>query len=106
VARVADSGRYGSVELDGRGKIVEFLEKTQPNGRGLRGSRQINAGVYIFEARTLNGVRARRPSSLERDVFPRLAARGKMFGLVTDGYFIDIGIPEDLRRAQRELREW
>ena len=40
---------------------------------------------------------------MERDVLPSLAANGDLRGLVFDGYFIDIGVPDDLERARREL---
>ena len=41
--------------------------------------------------------------SLERDVMPRLAADGVLCATEARGFFIDIGIPEDLRRAQEDL---
>ena len=41
--------------------------------------------------------------SLERDVFPRLAQDGRLLGARYDGYFIDIGVPDDLARARREI---
>jgi D-glycero-D-manno-heptose 1,7-bisphosphate phosphatase len=43
------------------------------------------------------------PCSIENDIFPKLAARGLLYGMPADGYFIDIGIPADLARAQTEL---
>ena len=45
---------------------------------------------------------AGKPISLEKDVFPRLLG-GKVYGLASDGLFIDIGIPADLERAQTLL---
>ena len=36
-------------------------------------------------------------------MLPSLAANGDLCGLVSDGYFIDIGVPDDLERARREL---
>ena len=38
--------------------------------------------------------------SLEAEIFPRLAKTGRIRGTVLDGYFIDIGVPEDYARAQ------
>jgi len=40
---------------------------------------------------------------LEQDVLPGLADSGLLLGFIQDGYFIDIGIPEDLTRARREM---
>ena len=61
----------------------------------------INAGVYLFDRRLLDHVAP--VCSLERDVLPDLAARGALRGTVADGYFIDIGIADDLARARRDL---
>lgn len=104
--RVRDSGRYGAVRLDRRQRITAFLEKERQEQRARAPRRLINAGVYILEKKVLGRIRTRRPASLERDVFPRLAESGKIGGFVSNGQFIDIGIPEDFWRAQRELREW
>ncbi len=41
--------------------------------------------------------------SLERDVLPGLARDGLLRGTESAGWFIDIGIPPDLERAQSEL---
>jgi D-glycero-D-manno-heptose 1,7-bisphosphate phosphatase len=40
---------------------------------------------------------------LEADIFPKLAAAGRLEGRVFDGYFLDIGIPEDFARAQADF---
>ena len=42
-----------------------------------------------------------RPSSLERDLLPVLAARGELAGYEYDGFFIDIGLPETLKAADK-----
>jgi NDP-sugar pyrophosphorylase family protein len=43
--------------------------------------------------------------SLERDVFPRLAQAGWLLGVAYEGYFVDIGVHDDLARARREIPE-
>jgi len=90
-----DTGRYGTVTLDGE-RITSFAEKTAI-GPGL-----INGGVYMLRRQVLDYIQ-HIPCSLEKDILPRLAAEGRLFGRAYDGYFIDIGIPEDLQRAQAEL---
>lgn len=89
-ARVPDAGRYGSLELDADDRVLRFLEK------GGRGPAVINAGVYVLEPPVLDGLPLDRPTSLERDVFPGLAARGELVAMPWDGYFVDIGVPDDL----------
>ncbi len=62
----------------------------------------INAGVYLMRREVLGHI-GRAPCSLESEVFPRLAAAGALRGVELDGYFIDIGVPEDFARAQDEI---
>ena len=41
--------------------------------------------------------------SFERDFLEPRAAHLRPLAFETEGYFIDIGVPEDYARAQREL---
>lgn len=94
VQAVADVTRYGSVTLARDGRITRFLEKGVRGGPGL-----INAGVYLLRKQIVRDLPAGTAISLEREVFPRLLDRG-VYGLVCTGLFIDIGIPDDFKRAQ------
>src|SRR6202167_2092810 len=98
LARVDDVGRFGNVSLSGD-SITSFSEKTAA------GPRLINGGVYWLKRALLVEIGAS-PASLERDVLPRLAARGVLLGFVYPGRFIDIGTPEDLARARDLLARW
>ena len=93
--RVADASRYGVVEAS-CDRITAFRERPEPGQPGL-----INAGVYRFDRRIVDYTTP--GCSLERDVLPRLAQDGLLRGAESDGWFIDIGIPADLARAQHEL---
>jgi D,D-heptose 1,7-bisphosphate phosphatase len=93
---VADASRYGLVELDA-GKIVAFREKPAIPQSGL-----VNSGVYWLKSEVLNYIDIT-PCSLEQQVFPKLVAEGRLLGRVYNGFFIDIGIPEDLQRARDHL---
>jgi D-glycero-D-manno-heptose 1,7-bisphosphate phosphatase len=94
--RVPDASRYGSVALDGE-RIVRFIEKSQVAGPAL-----ISAGIYALRSDIVERVHAL-PCSIETDIFPALAAEGRLYGRVFGGYFIDIGLPETLQQARREL---
>ena len=94
---VADVTRYGSVALDHDGRVTEFIEKGIPAGPGL-----INAGVYLLRKQIVRELPAGTAISLEREVFPSILDR-RVYGLVCTGLFIDIGIPDDLKRAQELL---
>ncbi len=90
----ADVGRYGAVTVEGE-RVTGFTEKTgEPAGSGL-----INGGVYWMKRAALDGSPAG-AFSLERDLFPRLAAAGRLEGRRFEAPFIDIGLPEALAQAQ------
>ncbi len=92
---VADSGRYGAVAASVAGgveKVVSFHEKRQCGG-GL-----INGGVYIIRKDTLKEMPGR--FSLEKDFFEKEASSGNIAAFRTEGFFIDIGIPDDYSKAQ------
>lgn len=84
--------RYGEVVCDADGRISAFREK-QPCAAGL-----INGGVYLLRRDALQAMPEK--FSLEKAFFEPLAAQGALSGFRSDGYFIDIGIPEDFARAQ------
>jgi D,D-heptose 1,7-bisphosphate phosphatase len=93
--RVKDASRYGVVELSGQ-RIVAFHERPPSPVPGT-----INGGIYVLNKSALDYVKP--VCSLERDVLPQLAREGLLTGQATDGYFIDIGVPDDYARAQIEL---
>ena len=92
---VADTRRFGRVELDASRRIRQFEEKGTTRGRGL-----INAGVYLIERSLIGEIPEGRPLSLERDVFPSWIGAG-LYGFETQGPFIDIGTPETYAEAER-----
>lgn len=94
-ARVADSSRYGTLQIDAQsGRVEAFLEK-QPDAPS---GGFINSGVYLCDRNWLLE-NACKPCSLERDLFPKLAACGRLGACPGDGPFLDIGIPSDYERA-------
>lgn len=95
--KVEDAGRYGTVARNPNGRVERFEEKQAGSGPGL-----INAGVYLMRKQLLDSIPPGQAFSLERDLFPRLAGRS-LYGVVAEGDFIDIGIPEDYERAQSLL---
>ena len=97
VQEVGDVTRYGSVALDQEGRVAQFIEKGAAAGPGL-----INAGVYLLRKRIVRELPANTSISLEREVFPKLLDR-RVYGLISKGIFIDIGVPEDFRLAQTLL---
>jgi D-glycero-alpha-D-manno-heptose 1-phosphate guanylyltransferase len=89
--------RYGVVLLKKDQSIDSFQEK-KPYESGL-----INGGVYVLQPASLLREDLPPKFSFESEYLEKFLHRHRMFGLVQDRYFIDIGIPEDYRRAQTEL---
>ncbi|TET11945.1 nucleoside-diphosphate-sugar pyrophosphorylase [Candidatus Aerophobetes bacterium] len=99
LVEVKNAGAYGVVEIDKKGRILNFLEKS-----GGSSSRLINGGVYVFDRKLMDLIPPGKRVSIEEEIFPRLVGND-FFGMPKKVYFIDIGIPENLKRAQRELEE-
>lgn len=90
--------RYGTVNMEPiTGTILSFNEK-QYCEEGL-----INGGVYVINKNALifDGLGAR--FSFETSVLEPQCSRQQLLGVVQNGYFIDIGIPEDYQRSQKDL---
>ena len=96
LAEVADAGRYGVVTLAGA-RVTGFVAR--PGAGHAAGC--INAGIYVLHQSILGALPP--VGSLEQDVLPRLAVQGALRATALPGWFIDIGIPADLARAQAEL---
>ncbi|MBT8197774.1 MAG: NDP-sugar synthase [Acidimicrobiia bacterium] len=89
LAQVPDPSAYGVVVLDDDGRVERFVEKPAP---GTAPADTVNAGLYIVERRALEDFEPG-PLSFERRVFPELAARKDLAGVVVDGGWLDIGTP-------------
>ena len=91
------AGEKGAVTMGPDGEIASFREK------GLEGPGLINAGVYAVERSGLADIEAGRPVSLEREVFPvwmKKAGGHGLQGVITDAWFLDIGLPEDYLKVK------
>ncbi|HVQ58110.1 MAG TPA: NDP-sugar synthase [Solirubrobacterales bacterium] len=96
---VEDSAAYGLVEVDGEGRVLDFVEKT---GEPVPG--EINAGAYFLERSVLDLIAPEAEVSIEREVFPRLVGNG-LSALRLDGYWMDIGTPERYLQASWDILE-
>jgi mannose-1-phosphate guanylyltransferase len=91
---VEKASRYGTVELNGAGRVARFREKDPERG----GAGLINGGVYLFGRPVLERIAAQGEGSLEVDVLQRLPA-GTLGAWPVVAPFIDIGTPESLAAA-------
>jgi NDP-sugar pyrophosphorylase family protein len=95
--RVEDASARGRVEHT-KGRVTRFIEKDA----AFSGPAWVNGGQYAFSSQLWRHL-PEGPSSLERDVLPKLAAIGRLVVSTCAGRFWDIGTPEDFERAEREL---
>jgi D-glycero-D-manno-heptose 1,7-bisphosphate phosphatase len=93
--QLPDAARYGAVSLSGD-RIVAFAERPTTRGPGL-----VSGGIYALRRAVVE--RPGPQESIEAEMFPELATEGHLRGVVFDRYFVDIGTPEDLARARREI---
>jgi mannose-1-phosphate guanylyltransferase len=93
-----DTIRYGQVLIGSQQHVTAFREKDQSASAGW-----INAGVYVLEPAVLDLIPGGRASSIEREVFPLLAASQRLYGFPLDGAFVDMGTPEGLAAMEALL---
>ena len=93
-----DFDRYGAVDWDG--ELVTGFREKEACAEGL-----INGGVYAIDRSQLDLALYPKRFSFEQELLVPLSRLKLVSGRVQEGYFIDIGIPEDYARAQRELPE-
>lgn len=86
----------GIATLDASGRIVAFQEKPLRPASDLA-----NAGVYIARRRLFDFLPRQGFADFGRDVIPNLLP--EVWGTPLDGYIIDVGTPENYRKA---LEEW
>jgi len=97
---IEDVSRYGIVETDNTGRIIGFAEKGTKTGRG-----QINGGIYLIEKDFFEQNDFEQKFSMEKDAFERFYQEQAFYGFPYAAYFLDIGIPEDYKKAQDEFKK-
>lgn len=93
---VEDAARYGRLRI-AAGRVVGFDEK------GAAGPGIINAGHLVLPRTVFDAHALPERFSFEADFLAAEVARQRFDLFVADGTFIDIGVPDDYRRAQTEL---
>ncbi len=93
-----NSNRYGTVILDHQNNIIKLLEKSPDVSHGW-----INAGIYLINSEMLENYEDENKFiSFEQELIPDwLNQHGKLQGYKSNGFFIDIGIPDDYQKAQK-----
>jgi mannose-1-phosphate guanylyltransferase len=97
LTRVDDPRRAGMVELDSTGWVRSLVEKPD---QWAAGDPWANAGVYLLGPRVWDFVPSAGFHDFGYDLFPALiAAGGRVLGVRSDAYVVDIGSHERLAAA-------
>jgi NDP-sugar pyrophosphorylase family protein len=101
LTRVADTSRYGVVELDAESNVIGFQEKPETSEAV---SNLANTGIYVLEPEAFEYIPDDTFFDFAEDLFPRLLEAGeKIAGYQGDFYWSDIGTLEAYRKAQYDV---
>lgn len=89
---------FGIVELDSTNSIKGYIEK--PTIDYL-----VSMGVYVFEPRVLEHIKVGEKLDFPNLIQILLSNGEQVKGFVFDGYWLDIGRPEDYEKANEEIEE-
>jgi len=95
---VENASRYGTVILNGD-KIVSFQEKNNEIVAGF-----INAGVYLLNRDLFVHVAQNKIISMEKDLLPDMI-KHNAYAFISNGRFIDIGLPDTYKIVEDYLKE-
>lgn len=99
LVEVSDARAFGCVPTDDAGRVTAFVEKSDEPV-----TNQINAGCYVFRRDVIEEIPAGEVVSVERQTFPALVDSGRLVvGYVESAYWRDVGTPEALLAASRDL---
>lgn len=96
-----DTSRFGTVKIDADKRVTGFYEKNDDSEPGY-----INGGIYLINKNFLVSSSFGKKFSIEKDCFEKCYKESRIFGYPANGYFLDIGIPEDYMTAQDEFRRF
>jgi D,D-heptose 1,7-bisphosphate phosphatase len=98
-----DASRYGTVAIDDKNLIVNFLEKNNNNSQSVSKNFLINGGIYMLNPQIFFNHNLPKKFSFEEDFLCKYISSIKSLGFISKDYFIDIGIPQDYQKAVIEL---
>ncbi len=90
-----DTESFGTVKLDAD-KIADFVEKGKP------ASNFVSVGHYLIEPTVMQYLPDKKRIMFETDIFPKLAAEGRLFAYPSNAKWIYIRDLEDYRRLNKE----
>jgi mannose-1-phosphate guanylyltransferase len=87
---VEEPSKYGVVVMEeAAGRVERFVDKPAT----FVGDK-INAGIYLLNPSVLDRIQLK-PTSFEKEIFPRIVTDEKLYAMVLPGFWMDIGQPRD-----------
>ena len=100
LVNLADTRRFGRVQVSADGQIERFDEKDE----SASGAGMVNTGIYLIKRHLIENIPDISPRSLEREVFPTWIGK-RFYAYMTDCPFLDIGTPESYSQAEAFLKK-
>jgi len=103
---------YGVIITDDDGRVREFREPSEAQKKALAanpnveptGVDYINAGIYVMQPEAIDAIPTGRSVSIERETYPQfLKADKAVYAVGMDGFWLDIGRPEQYREATNAI---
>jgi len=98
--QVDNVSAFGVAELQGD-RIKGFVEKPSPEEAP---SNWVNHGYYVFSPEAFRYAPGQEKIMLEYDIFPKVAADGKLYGYKHAGQWVTTNTHEQLARVKREWK--
>lgn len=89
--------RYGEVKIEDG--IIQSFEEKKAVEEGY-----INGGIYYLPTTIFNQFDLPKRFSIEKDFFEQYMNQLSIKAFMSDGYFLDIGIPQDYAKAQIDFK--
>ena len=101
--KIEDISRYGAILKDESGRILRWNEKMSSDQVETPRPGEINGGIYVMQKSLIEKIPEGK-QSLENDCIPAWLEDGLYLQAIpSDGYFMDIGIPEDYAQFREDV---
>ena len=101
--KIEDISRYGAILKDESGRILRWNEKMSSDQVEAPRPGEINGGIYVMQKSLIEKIPEGK-QSLENDCIPAWLKDGVYLQAISsDGYFMDIGIPEDYAQFREDV---
>ena len=101
--KIEDISRYGAILKAESGRILRWNEKMSSDQAEAPRPGEINGGIYVMQKSLIEKIPEGK-QSLENDCIPAWLKDGVYLQAIpSDGYFMDIGIPEDYAQFREDV---